>query len=390
MTNKKSKSVSAEKSGASSPIPDEALADRLLELALDLRESSVYTTLPDALQKAQGDLRKTIKKCLQQQREPALREALMRAYEEDTAAYVVLRENVEEMSANALFRRDDGPEMEVTAFVVPLFVHTFGGLSIDQCFQDDAAYEQLRESFQKHGLESTKASVVLVSHPYHLDEIVRIGYCQLSAMAHEAYDAMTRKKTVSADAIAKSMSGWPPSRFAADDSAVELRFLLGFAMKTMDDPFYHVPLKEAAADRYFEVRAERFRQWSERVRPLLMRCLVTDGREAQINFLYQDLFHGGKAAAEREMDMLALLSEVQQTLEQHGIAAEDARAAIAPSDDEEDENAVLRLTLHAAATGALLGSIDKPLALTDNVEGASADLADALVSIGFHSDAVSF
>jgi hypothetical protein len=388
MTTKKNKAMS-EKSRVPSPIPDEALADRLLDLALDLRESSVYTTLPDALQKAQGDLRKTIKKCLLQQREPALREALMRAYEEDAAAYVVLRENVEEMSANALFRRDDGPEMEVTAFVVPLFVHTIGGLSIEQCFQDEAAYEQLRESFQKHGLESVKASVVLVSHAYHLDEIERIGYCQLSAMAHEAYDAMTRKKTVSADAIAKSMSGWPPSHFAPDDSAVELRFLLGFAMKTMDDPFYHVPVKEAAADRYFEARAERFRQWSELVMPLLTRCLVTDGREAQINFLYQDLFHGGKAAAEREMDMLALLSEVQQILEKHGMAAEDARATLAPSDDDDDENAVLRLTLHAAATGALIGSINKPHELTENMEGASADLADALVSIGFHPDAIS-
>jgi hypothetical protein len=116
---------------------------------------------------------------------------------------------------------------------------------------------------------------------------------------------------------------------------------------------------------------------------------VSDGREAQINFLYQDLFHGGKAAAEREMDMLALLSEVQQILEKHGMAAEDARATLAPSDDDDDENAVLRLTLHAAATGALIGSINKPHELTENMEGASADLADALVSIGFHPDAIS-
>src|SRR6185312_10668839 len=96
----KTKSISAGKSGASFPISDEALADRVVELALDLRESDVYAALPDALQKARADLRKTIKKCLQQKREPALREALMRAYEEDAGAYFVLRENVEEMSGS--------------------------------------------------------------------------------------------------------------------------------------------------------------------------------------------------------------------------------------------------------------------------------------------------
>jgi hypothetical protein len=186
------------------------------------------------------------------------------------------------------------------------------------------------------------------------------------------------------------MSGWPPSHFAPGDSAMELRFLLGFAMKTIDDPFYHVPEKEAAADRYFEARAERFRKWSREVKPLLQRCLVTDGREAQIDFLYQDLFHGGKAAAVRELDMLGLLSEVQQMLETHGIAAEDARAAISPTDDGEDESAALRLSLQAAATGAMIGSIDIPLGLAEAVDDAIADLADGLSSIGFSPTAISF
>lgn len=383
----KAKSMSAGKAGASPPVSDEALADRMVELALDLRESDVYAALPDALQKTRADLRKTIKKCLQQKREPALREALMRAYEEDAGAYFVLRENVEEMSGNALFHDGTGPEVEVNAFVVPLFVHTTGGLSMEQCFRDEAAFEQLRESFREHGLESARASVVLVSHAYHLDEIGRIGYCQLSEMTHEAHDAMTRKKTVTADAIARSMSGWPPAHFAPDDRAMELRFLLGFAMKTMDDPFYHVPEKEAAADRYFDARAERFRKWSQQVKPLLQRCLVTDGREVQIDFLYQDLFHGGKAAAERELDMLGLLSEVQRTLAEHGIAAEAARAAIVPAD--EDENA-LRITLQAAATGATIGSIEMPFDPTETVDGAIADLADGLISIGFQDAALSF
>src|SRR4051812_20682999 len=105
MTTKKNKSMSAEKPGTTAPISDEALANRLVELALDLRESDAYKVLPDAMQKTRTDLRKAIKKCLQQQREPVLREALAGAYGEDANAYFVLRENLEEMSGSALFRR---------------------------------------------------------------------------------------------------------------------------------------------------------------------------------------------------------------------------------------------------------------------------------------------
>ncbi|HYD81352.1 MAG TPA: DUF2863 family protein [Paucimonas sp.] len=359
---------------------DEALADRLVELAIDLRESDAYRALPDDLRKAQADLRKTIRKCLQKQREQALDEALERCFEEDAGAYRVLREQVEDLSGTVLFRRDEGPDLEVNAFVVPFFVHTTGGLAAGQDFQDEQAFEQLRESFREYGLESRKANVVLVAHAYHLDEIDRIGYCALNAMVHEAFDAMTRKKTATADAIAASLRGWPPSRFAADDNAMELRFLLGFALKTMDDPFYHVPEKEAAADRYFEARAERFRKWSHEVAPLLKRCLVTDGREAQVDFLYQDLFHGGKETALRELEMLRLLSEAQRMLETHALAPQDATAIVGPT--EADDGEVLRVSLLATAGGAAIGSIDKPLGRTETVENAIADVADGLATVG--------
>jgi hypothetical protein len=380
MLMKKTKHTPAAKGGAPALEQDEVLANRLVKLALDLRESDAYTALPDALQKMQAELRKAIRKCLQQQREKALDEALERTFEEDDKAYHVLRENMEEMSGTILLRRDEGPDVEVNAFVVPLFVHTTGGLRSEQCFQGVEAFEQLRDSFKEGGLESRKASVVLVSHAYHLDEIERIGYCQLSEMVHEASDAMTRKKTTAADAIAGSMRGWPPSHFAPDDSAMELRFLLGFALKTMDDPFYHVPEKEAAADRYFEARAERFRKWSQQVTPLLRRCLVTDGRDVQIDFLYQDLFHGGKEAALRELEMLQLLSEVQRTLDAHAIAAEDASAIVGPMEAEDDT--VLRISLRTAATEAAIGIVDKPLSRSETVESAIADIADGLATVG--------
>ena len=340
---------------------DDVLSDKLVALALDLRESSVYDTLPDALQKAQAELRRRIRKCLQQKREQALDEALERSYEEDSGAYRVLRSELEELSGTILFRHDDGPDTEINAFVVPLF-------------------EQLRDSFQEGGLESRKANVVLVSHAYHLGEIEHIGYCQLNEMVHEAHEAMTRKKATAADAIARSLRGWPESQFGSQDSAMELRFLLGFALKSMDDPFYKVPEKEAAADRYFEARAERFRQWSQQVLPLLQRSLVTDGREVQIDFLYQDLFHGGKEAAVAELEMLRVLSEVQLALEEHGTTPDGVKAIIGPT--EADDGAVVRISLHAKTDEAAVGEIDKPVSRAETVGSAVTDLGDALSGIG--------
>lgn len=358
---------------------DDVLSDRLVALALDLRESGVYAMLPDALKKAQSELRRTIRKCLQQKREQALDEALERSWEEDADAYRVLRAEVEELSGTILFRHDDGPHQEINAFLVPIFVHTTGGLRSDQDFQDEQAFAALRDSFQEGGLESRKANVVLVSHAYHLDEIEHIGYCQLNQMVQEAYEAMTRKKATAADAIASSMQGWPESHFGPQDSAMELRFLLGFALKPMDDPFYHVPEKEAAADRYFAARAERFRKWSQQVQPLLQRSLVTDGREVQIDFLYQDLFHGGKEAAVGELEMLRVLSEVQHALEEHGSAPDAVKAIIGPTED--DDGAVVRVSLQTKADDAI-SAIDKLVSRIDSVENAVTDLADALAGIG--------
>jgi len=377
---KKTKNSATAKTGSVTQERDEVLADRLVKLAKELRNVDVYAVLPDNLQKAQPEFRKIIRKCLQQQREGALDEALERTYEEDEKAWRVLRESVEDMSGTVVHRRDEGPDMEINAFVIPIFLHTTGGLHSEQCFQDEEAFEQLRDSIKEGGLESKKATVVLVSHAYHPDEIGEIGYSQLNAMVLEAFDAMTRKKATQAEAIARSMRGWPPSHFAPTDHAVELRFLLGFALKTMDDPFYQVPAKEAAADRYFEARAERFRNWSQKVIPLLKRCLVTDGRAVQIDFLYQDVFFGGKEAALAEMEMLELLSEVQQILAERGLSPEDAKAIIGPSKANDD--VVLQISLYDRAADVLIDSLERPLGRTETVEGVSADIADGLGATG--------
>jgi hypothetical protein len=326
-------------------------------------------------------LRKAIRKCLTKQREAALDEALERTFEEDAEAYRVLREHIEDLAGTILFHRDNGPDLEINAFVVPLFVHTTGGLRAEQDFQNEAAFAQLRDSFTEYGLESRKAEVVLVAHAYHPDEIDRIGYCQLNAMVHEAYDAMTRRKAAAAEAIASSMRGWPPSQFAPEDNAMELRFLLGFALKKMDDPFYEVPAKEAAADRYFEARAERFRKWSQEILPVLSRCLVNDGREVQIDFLYQDLFHGGLEAAVRELDMLQLLSDVQHLLESNAAAAADVKAIVGPTEADDD---VVRVSLMDRSSEAVLGFLDKSLGRAETPAGAIADIADGLATVGIN------
>lgn len=359
---------------------DDALADKLLALAVELRDVNLYATLSDEKAKALAALRKTIRKCLQHAREQALDEALESTYDKDAKAYQVLRESVEEQAGTILLRRDSGPELEVNAFAVPMFVQTPGGLHADQCFQDNDAFEQLRASFTEQGLESRHASVVLVSHAYHPDELERIGYCHLNAMVHEAADAMTRKKASMADSIVRSLSGWPPSNFSSADQAIELRFLLGFALKPADDPFYRVPEKAAAADRYFEARAERFRKWTQQVLPLLQRCLVTDGREVQIDFLYQDLFHGAREAATIEMSVLRLLTEVRDLFEAQEHSAEEIEAVIGPFEAEYES--LLRVNLSRRADHAALGFAERLLSRTEIMESAIDQIADGLLAMG--------
>jgi hypothetical protein len=380
---KKQKQPSPAKSVAPAEVQNEAAAQALVELALDLTELDEYTTVPDELKKKKSEFQKIIRKCLQQKRDAVLREALERTYEEDGTAFALLKENVEESSETIVFRREEGPDVEVNAFVIPLFVHTAGGLRAEQCFQDEEAFELLRTSFQKGELESAQGRVVLVSYAYHLDEIDRIGYSQLSEMVREAFESMTRKKVGAAPAIASSMGGWPDPHFAPEDSAVELRFLLGFALKTVDDPFYRVPESEAAADRYFDMRAERFRRWSKQVAPLVKRCLVTDGREIEVDFLYQDLFHGGTATGIAEYYMLQMMAELQQALQARGLSPEATNAVIGPT--EVADGMVLRVNLYAEADGTLVASFDKPISVMREFQDEADDVYDAVMTIGVKS-----
>ncbi|MGE5623300.1 MAG: DUF2863 family protein [Bacillota bacterium] len=368
------------------PDQDDALTQSLVTLSAGLARHIERTELPEPVKRKKADLLRLVRKCLQQKKDDVLDEALERLQDDDSNGYHYLKNKLEEASENAVFRRDGGPDLEVDAFVIPLFARTAGGLRREQCFQDEKAFEQLRNSLIDAQLESRHAKLVLVSHAYHLDEIDRIGYSQLHGMVREAFDAMTRKKVTDAPEIARSISGWPENRFAPEDSAVELRFLLGFSLKALDDPFYRVPDNEAAADRYFAARAARFRQWAQQYAPLVKRCLVRDGREIEIDFLYQDLFYGGKETALAEYFTLQMMADMQHALQEHGLAPEDAQAVLGPAHDAGET--VLRVNLYAQGNDTPLVSSDKPLGSDGDLRAETDDACDALATLGIQSVAL--
>jgi hypothetical protein len=205
-------------------------------------------------------------------------------------------------------------------------------------------------------------------------------------MVREAFASMTGKKAAASPAIDRSIIGWPENRFGPQDQAVELRFLLGFALKTTDDPFYHVPKSESAADAYFEQRAERFRRWTERIAPVIKRCLCTSGAIDDVNFLYQDLFHGGKETGIAEYFLLQMMSDLNHALDERSVDAKNTRAVIGTADV--DGETVLRVMLHATSDGNLVASSDKPLRDALDLHADIADAADALTTIGVASIAI--
>jgi hypothetical protein len=371
---------------AKSTVPaddEDPLAQALCDLAIELVEGVDSESMKEALKQKEIDLHRIIRKSLQRKKDDTLHEALDLARYADGSAWQLLNERIEEASGVVVFRRDHGADLEINAFLVPIFVQTTGGLDREETFQDEEAFDLLRQSFKDAQLESRDATVVLVSHAYHLDEMDRIDYSDLNEMVREAYTTMTSKKVVATPAIDRSFSGWPASSFEPTDQALELRFLLGFALKATDDPFYQVPADEADADAYFEARGERFQRWTEQAAPLLARCLAKDHAGIEINFLYQDLFHGGKERGAAEYYTLQMMSELNHGLRQHGAEARDTKAIMGPAEVEDE--LVLRVNLYAEADGALLASSDKPMAAAGDFESEADDAYDALMTMGVKS-----
>lgn len=379
----KSKQPAPRKSSLSSSDEQDALTQKLCDLAIEIVEQEDSESMTDTLKKQASDFHKLIKKSVYQKKDDLLYTSLDRTRDADIGAYRFLRESIEEASEVLVTQGADGKNVEINAFLIPVFGRSTGGLHAEQCFQDQEAFELLTNSFNQAQLESPDATVLLISHAYHLDEIDAITYGHLNDMIREVLASMTEKKAAGTSAIERSFSGWPEHLFAPGDVAVELRFLLGFALKSTSDPFYRIPEDEAAVDAYFEARAERFQQWTEQVAPLVKRCLVNDGREIDLNFLYQDLFHGGKASGIAEYFMLQMLSELNQALDDHGIAPENTTAVIGPAEVRDD--LVLRVNLHAEADGALVASAEKPLDAGRDPQVDIDDTCDALSTIGVTS-----
>ena len=371
------------KSAASPEELDDAVTQILSELAIAIVEQEDSESMSDALKEKEREFHKIIKKCLQQKKDDILYEAIDRTKYEDSSAYQFLKETVEEAAEIVLIRREEGSSLEVNAFVIPVFVHTNGGLHEDQSFQDQDAFLALTDSFKEAQLESKDATVVIVSHAYHLDEIDSIAYSQLNEMVRDAAASMTGKKVGATPAIETSVSGWPENVFTPEDPAVELRFLLGFVLKAVDDPFYRIPDDEGAADAYFDARAERFERWSEQVTPLVKRSFVTDDTEIELHFLYQDLFHGGKERGMAEYFMLQMMSELNQGLDQHGVAPDQVRGVIGPA--EVRDEVVLRVNLYALQGDALIASADKSLGAAGDLQVELLDAYDALMTMGVKS-----
>src|SRR5450830_1561066 len=152
---------------------DEIQTQALCDLAIVLAEQddSEDVAEVEARRQSHADLHKVIRKSLQQKKDEILYDAIERTRYADSDAFQFLKTTIEEASEVLLVRRDNGKALELNVFVIPLFARVAGGLKREQCFQDDEAFAALSASLKEAQLESPDASVVLVSHAYHMDEI---------------------------------------------------------------------------------------------------------------------------------------------------------------------------------------------------------------------------
>ncbi|MGZ8288034.1 MAG: hypothetical protein ACXW2U_00255 [Telluria sp.] len=356
---------------------DDALAQAMADLALDV-------AMPEGdgdaeLRQKEEQLNHMVLNALRKKNDAVLYDAIERARFSHVPAYQLLRASIEDASGAVFVRREGAPEMEINAFAVPLFVHGTGGLKEAEGFNDPAAFEALVDSFGAAGLESADAKVMLVAHAYDPDEASRITYSQLNDIVRGVYASMTAKKLVAAPALEASITGWTARDAAPDEPTVELRFLVGFALKRADDPFYAVPAGEQAAEDYFEARMERYRAWTEQAAPLVRRCLAADPASIELSFLYQDLVFGAFTQGFGELATLRMMTQLNQALEDSGTAPQEASARVAPAAGGDD--LVLRIAL-LGKDGALIATVEKPLDVDADLEAEVEDVRDALGAIG--------
>ncbi|HBZ07338.1 MAG TPA: hypothetical protein DEP03_13505, partial [Massilia sp.] len=335
---------------------------------------------PERAAAREEELVVALRKALRRKRDEVLYGAIEIARFTDPQACRLLKAHIGEQAATLHIRREGEPEREIDAFLIPLFVRSTGGLVAGETFADDAAYEELAASFVAADLESTGAKVALVRHAYDLAEIDHISFSTLQELLREAAASLASKKPVPAPQLEASIRGWTGERVAPDETAMELRFLLGFSSKRADDPFYQVPRDEVGADVYFADRMRRYRAWTERVAPLVRRCLAADPDRLSVNFLYQDLFYGAKEQGVAELAILGLLSEIKGLLAGKELEPDAVRAVVAPLDGV--EHIVLRVNLYAIDGGPPWGGVSRPVDLAADLGAEVDELCDALATLG--------
>lgn len=368
------------KSAAKPEDDTEQMALALANLALEIADPE--EDAPAVLREKEAELARLVRNALRKKNDEVLYGAIDHARFTDPAAFAYLRSQVEEAAATITLRREGKPAEEIDAFLVPVFASSTGGLKQEQTFQDVAAFELLRASFQQAGLESADATVVLISHAYDVDEIDRISYSQLNDMLREVAATMSEKKMVETPALSASIAGWTGGGFAPEDEAMELRFLLGFVRRRADDPFYAEPSGEAA-DAWFDARMERYRQWSLDAAPLLQACLAADPSALSLNFLYQDLFFGAKEQGMAELAMLGVISEIGQAMAAHEVDPAELSAIVAPAASEDE--LMLRVNLYRGGEDGPMVSAEKRFDLAGDVEAELAELCDALRALGIQA-----
>ena len=369
------------------PAPTVDRTDELVEdlavLALEVAEQEESD--PGAIALKQDELQKMVRNALRKKQDAVLYGAIEQARFDDVDAYILLRGQIEEEAAAITLRAEGKPAEEIDAFLVPLFVTSVGGLQRDQAFQDAAGFELLRASFQQAGLEAASATVVLISHMYDVDEIDRISYCELNEMLREVAATMSEKKMVATPALSGSIAaveeGGTPA--PSDEPVTELRFLLGFVRRRLDDAFYAIPADEAGADAWFAARLERYREWTLMADPLLRACVAGEPAGVAINFLYQNQFFAAKRQAMAEGEMLTLMSQITDTLGEHGLETAQTSAVVGPAALEDD--VALRVALFRNGDAAALQLFDQPFDMADDLQAGIDELCEVLQSMGIVS-----
>jgi hypothetical protein len=374
------------------PAPTVDRTDELVEdmavLALEVAEQEDGDDA--AMAAKQDELQKMVRNALRKKQDEVLYGAIEHARFDDVDAYVLLRGQVEEAAASIVLRAEGKPAEEIDAFLVPVFVNSRGGLKRQQAFQDPAGFELLRASFQQAGLEAPTASVVLISHLYDVDEIDRISYSELNQMLREVAATMGEKKITATPALSNSISapadddgGQGDDGADPDSMRTELRFLLGFVRRRLDDPLYAIPDDEAGADAWFEARLARYREWTQAADPLLRACAAADPAEVTINFLYQNQFFAAKRQAMAEGEMLSMMSDISSALLDHALEPQQSAAVVGAL--ALDADVALRVDLFRNGDASALGSFELPFDMAEDLRDNIDELCEVLHGMGIGS-----